>query len=288
MRRGFTAIELLVVIAIIAILIALLLPSVQQAREAARRMQCQNNLMQLGLALQNYHQAHDSFPPGSINPTGPIRDDGTGYQVGWIPQILPYIDQQLLYSKLNFNKGAHDPANTVVLGFSPPQLMCPSSNTPSGGHNYVGCHNDIEAPIDVDNNGVLFLNSHIRLRDLTDGRQATLLLGEVLTSGSWLAGTRSTLRNGSSSGTELDASEYRNFSQRSYYTPSPLTGSETDDADAAKKLLNVGGFSSTHNTGCNYAMADGAVRFISFNIDHNLFQHLANRRDGNLVDMGSF
>src|SRR5213083_896811 len=92
-HRGFTLIELLVVIAIIAVLIALLLPAVQQAREAARRTQCKNNLMQLGLALHNYEMAYELLPPGSINPTGPIRNESKGYHMGWMVQILPYIDQ---------------------------------------------------------------------------------------------------------------------------------------------------------------------------------------------------
>jgi prepilin-type N-terminal cleavage/methylation domain-containing protein len=92
-RPGFTLIELLVVIAIIAILIALLLPAVQQAREAARRCQCRNNVAQLGLALHNYELSYSGFPPGTVNPTGPIENKAEGYHVGWAVQLLPYLDQ---------------------------------------------------------------------------------------------------------------------------------------------------------------------------------------------------
>src|SRR5262249_55096186 len=93
-QAGFTLIELLVVIAIIAVLIALLLPAVQQAREAARRTQCKNNLMQINIALTNYMMAHNVLPSGTVNDVGPILSkEGAGYHMGWLAQILPYIEQ---------------------------------------------------------------------------------------------------------------------------------------------------------------------------------------------------
>src|SRR5579871_5127540 len=101
-RRGFTLIELLVVIAIIAVLVAILLPAVQQAREAARRASCNNNLKQLGLALQNYHEAHSTFPPGYIsNFDGSGNDTGPGW--GWGALLLPQMDQQTIQSTIDFN-----------------------------------------------------------------------------------------------------------------------------------------------------------------------------------------
>ncbi|MBC7965379.1 MAG: DUF1559 domain-containing protein [Fuerstia sp.] len=100
--RGFTMLELLIVIAIIAILIALLLPAVQQARENARRVQCQNNLVQLGVALQHYNQTFSVLPPGCVNETGPILADSQGYRLGWIAQILPQLGQDALWNQINF------------------------------------------------------------------------------------------------------------------------------------------------------------------------------------------
>src|SRR5215831_11626774 len=104
-RRGFTLIDLLVVIAIIAVLIGLLLPAVQSAREAARRAQCSNNLKQIGLAMHNYHTSLDVFPPGYVSKTvgNALYGVETGPGWGWATMILPQLEQQPLYGALNFS-----------------------------------------------------------------------------------------------------------------------------------------------------------------------------------------
>src|SRR6185437_3178916 len=124
-RRGFTLIELLVVIAIIAVLIALLLPAVQAAREAARRSQCVNNLKQLGLALQNYHDANGSFPIGAQNGNYCGNPNGCKRRT-WASSILPFIEQTALYNATNFTTDFYQLANTTVMLTEVNVYNCPS------------------------------------------------------------------------------------------------------------------------------------------------------------------
>jgi prepilin-type N-terminal cleavage/methylation domain-containing protein len=119
-KRGFTLIELLVVIAIIAILIALLLPAVQQAREAARRSQCENNLMQIGLALHHYHEAFGSFPPAYV------ADENGKPMHSWRVLILPFLEQNALYDQYDFSEPWDGPTNSRLLESRPSVYACPS------------------------------------------------------------------------------------------------------------------------------------------------------------------
>lgn len=199
-HTGFTLIEVLFCIAIIGVLIALLLPAVQGAREAARRHQCANNLSQLNLAIEHYESCHAMLPPGTIDAARPLESRPVGYHISWIARILPFIEERNAYRHLDFSAGAYDPKNAKVRRQYLRLLHCPSDNfTSIPVNNYAGCHHDVEAPIDEDNHGVLFLNSRIRYRDIRDGRAQTIVLGEITGKGGtelgWLSGTRATLRN---------------------------------------------------------------------------------------------
>jgi prepilin-type N-terminal cleavage/methylation domain-containing protein/prepilin-type processing-associated H-X9-DG protein len=295
-RAGFTLIELLVVIAIIAVLIALLLPAVQAAREAARRAQCLNNVMQLGIALQSYESSHELLPPGVVNTTGPILDQPKGYHYGWLVQILPFFEQRNVYNHLNFKIGIYETENfttrtTVIRSF-----ICPSDSSANPGAsgvamtNYVGSHNDVEAPISATNNGVLFLNSAVRFEDITDGSSQTIFVGEKLNNApdeGWASGTRASLRN-SGSGVNQTAT-----------APLPGPGSGDDDdgdsqiagaraASATDTSSYVGGYSSRHPGGANFAFGDGSVRFIKNSISRRIFRLLANRADGEIISADKY
>lgn len=278
-RRGFTLIELFIVISVIAVLVALLLPAVQQARESARRTQCRNNLMQIGLALRNYESAHECLPPGSIDPNRPIQNDGKGYNFGWIVQILPQLEQGNLYEQLDFSVSVYDKRNALasspalpggIIFGSGSVLSCHSDPGSMSDPNYAGCHHDVEAPIDIDNNGVLFLNSSIRRDDIFDGASNTIFVGEHRRSGDglgWFSGTRATLRN---TGTPINAGNVRPGGAMPIPPPPKLT------------LLEVGGFSSYHVGGANFVLGDGSVRYINQMIPMSIFTQLGNRADGNL------
>lgn len=274
--RAFTLVELLVVIAIIGILIALLLPAVQAAREAARRTQCVNNLTQIILAVQNYDMAHRVYPPGSINDTGPIESLPQGYHHNWISQTLPYMEQSVTYRHIDFNVGVYHEDNEQVRKVHMATLRCPSCPPARGelGYtNYAGCHNHLEEQIDTDNHGIFFLNSAVHYEDITDGASHTIFIGEKEVDEKdtlgWMSGTQATLRN---TGTPIN----EEMASRHVRRPAP-------EPPEDRGPLYVGGFESFHPGGANFAFGDGGVRFIGKNIEQALLQQLADRADGELL-----
>jgi prepilin-type N-terminal cleavage/methylation domain-containing protein/prepilin-type processing-associated H-X9-DG protein len=277
--RGFTLVELLVVIAIIGILIALLLPAVQAAREAARRTSCLNNVTQLGLALHNFEFHFEALPPGVTNADGPIRNEPKGTHVSWVVKILPYLEQNALAKNFDQAAGAYADPNAQVRAAQIATLLCPSSPVPATNEAgtvarsaYAGCHHDAEAPIDKDNHGLLFLNSKVHYSDIYDGTTATVLLSEALTSRDglgWVSGTRATLRNTSV------------IEPGGPYLPQPA-GSAADASEKSGSLF-VGGFGSYHPGGVNIGLADGSTRFLSQSTDTQLLRQLGNRADGEIM-----
>jgi prepilin-type N-terminal cleavage/methylation domain-containing protein len=306
-RLGFTLIELLVVIAIIAILIALLLPAVQQAREAARRTQCKNNLKQIGLALHNYHDTFLVFPMGNV-----VRPDGTlmrGDGWTWHARILPYADQAPLFNRVSgvmgTDAGNQNSTEQLLAGKDTvlTVYMCPShpagpgTNPSKNGYqlsNYNGvtgsvCFNDdqLDQITDVGYNGdgMFHMNSKVRIADVLDGTTNTFLVSEVQDE-----------PNGSPNQNRLPGSDRRyNFSDNSDGNPPTditeyLVGMELNDPinanhrDASGFYNNTGEYAgSYHVGGAQFLLTDGSVRFVSQNININLYQGISTRAKGEVL-----
>jgi prepilin-type N-terminal cleavage/methylation domain-containing protein/prepilin-type processing-associated H-X9-DG protein len=344
-KRGFTLLEMLMVIAIIAVLIALLLPAIQQAREQARRTQCTNNLVQLGIALHNYQTSHNVLPPGCVNLTGPVLEgsadsveesyeDGLaaeagmgsdaaeppvdaspvdrGYRMSWIAQILPQLGKENIYRRIDFVRPERSFLTAEQLKYFEPTpepspepdaatdgeemygffgeepqqptmplvvislLSCPSSSAGgvnSGPHHsdYAGCHASTSVPIDLDNDGLLYLNSSESLYEIPDGTSTTILAGEKQMRSrdiGWMTGDYSTLRN-TGVPTEMTYDSVRN-QFRAANENLPTIG-------------NAAGFASFHTGTNNFLMADGSVRCIGDRISIEVLQKLGSRNDGNLI-----
>lgn len=206
--KAFTLVELLVVIAIIGVLVALLLPAVQSAREAARRTQCSNNLRQLGLAVLNYETSKGQLPPGALHndpnwePLDAQRNSLLGrdrnWRATWLTLTLPYFEQGNLFDQYNFQNNLYAPENVVVTATPIETLRCPSDTnqivnfTEDGGDhakgNYAACFNrddafgvgdHLESEFRAAFNAVHEYGAE--LREITDGQSNTVILAEILT-----------------------------------------------------------------------------------------------------------
>jgi prepilin-type N-terminal cleavage/methylation domain-containing protein len=314
-RVGFTLVELLVVIAIIGILVALLLPAIQAAREAARRTECSNRLKQLGVAIHNYHDSHQVFPPGGIvtaemcpgsgaPPTKPAFSSGKcdKSRAPWTVLILPFLEQTSLYEKFNFNTSfAHtwdEGCNTNrSLQFSNnPNYQCPSdpNSKPSiGNNNYNGCQgggpasqaactSESSSGRKFYTNGALFVNSEIGFADILDGSSNTYLIGE--TKYNFLKGSRSDLPNryiGWGSAVRVQVTS------KDYSSPTNLTAavnSVNGFAKHGKQYFTMDEsstyFGSFHPAGAQFVFADASVNFINESIHLSTHRFLGNREDG--------
>ncbi len=267
-RQGFTFIEIMVVFVVIMILLALLLPAIRMVQDAARRTQCLNNLYQIGIGLQNYQMAFNVYPPGSVNRTGPVKNIDEGYHMSWIAQMTPMLEQQVVFQQTDFSSSAYSSTNSVVAAVGINVLWCPTADTVMGSTSYAGCAGGSDAPLDVNNNGVLFLNSSIRQKQISDGCSNTIVVGERMAGDvpngqelGWISGTSSTLRQ----------------------TGISMNGRLAQVASSVPLDLQLGGFNSPHtNNTMQVGLADGSGRAISEAIALDVWQSLGNRSDGNL------
>ncbi|MFO0818247.1 MAG: DUF1559 domain-containing protein [Pirellulales bacterium] len=284
-RRAFTLVELLVVIAIIGVLVALLLPAVQAAREAARRMQCSNNLKQLGLAMHNYHDVHQNFPAN--NPLVVRPSDGLRYVQGpWNLAILPHLEQSSLYDSWNHNLGFVEGSNVNLVRTPLKFYQCPSSPTPQvgsfpppsaafsadaaamGTNRYfatsISYHPPISAhtpPMDATSPrvaAVLPQNGMVGFRDILDGTSNTMMFGEV-------AGFPRRFNRKRDVGDNSPVFGHLGSWSRILTIRSDASGATLYGGNC---LINCTNFAGTnlyafHPGGAQIALADGSVRFLS-------------------------
>ena len=311
-RNAFTLIELLVVIAIIGVLVGLLLPAVQQAREAARRMACGNNIKQLAMSIANYESAMKRYPPGcqtfyDVDSSVTQADGDDAW--GWAVNVLPFIEQQPLFDALSpntpssFKTALADSAKLRAMETELTIMICPSDapeplnsmrlmdGKALGVSNYIG-NFGVTTFANPDPFGILFTNSKVRPVMITDGLSNTFLIGERASklqnvlhrAGIW-SGAHATLIT----------------------KPNPLEsgfacyGASRYKLNTGKELINgtnfvpVQGFSSMHFGISQFAFCDGSVNVIKEDIDsrvsdlsdpgtYGVYQSLSHRSDGNVVD----
>ena len=279
-RRGFTLVELLVVIAIIGVLVALLLPAVQAAREAARRMSCSNHLKQIGLSFHNHHGSLSFFPSGGWDwntpPTfvGGTPAVGAQQQAGWAYQILPYMEAESAYQ--GGNAATNAGRVLAAIGATNKTFFCPSRRRPQAvafAHpDYLGGVQALHALCDYaasnqERTGIVQQFTPSRFSEITDGTSSTLLVAEKRWNRDALGQAQSDDNIGYSAGWDEDT--IRGTDR----LPLPDYRGVITDNDRNR-------FGASHPSGFNALFADGSVRFIPYTIDKTVFGYLGDKSDG--------
>jgi prepilin-type N-terminal cleavage/methylation domain-containing protein len=300
-RRGFTLVELLVVIAIIAVLIALLLPAVQRVREAASRIQCANNLRQIGMALHHCHDANKSFPPGQSE----AQVSGKWIRHSWTPHILPYLEQENLWrlyrfdlswdSKVNDNSdpATPGPGRRLIATF-----VCPSAPDRSHGvsagntrkpldypaFNDVVASPFLQPPVAPDPTfvGVLGNNVRRRMTDITDGSSNTLLLAECAGRNQlWVMGK---FADPNSPGGAWANPAAVNLAVAGFDSAGTAEPPENNrPGTCAVNCINYEEVYAFHPVGAHALFADGAVRLLRRQLDINVLAKLITRSGGEVI-----
>lgn len=301
-RRGFTLIELLVVIAIIAVLVALLLPAVQQARASARSVQCRNNLKQIGLALHNYAEEHGVLPPSSTSHVEDgVWDDRPwrNHLHSWASLILPHLDQANAQDKIDYTVSALDPKNAQVASLIIPAYRCASYSGPDYSteplyvaispklalRNYVAMGGTNVGKFWLDPDGVFYSRSRTRFQDITDGVSNTVFITETRDEGAavWIEGGAAAIV-----ARRYDAANppsYAGPENSINYTPYYWSERDSSGEKLYPSLDSLYGPSSFHPGGAYHLLGDGSVRFFSQNINVSVYDALATRAGREVVSL---
>jgi prepilin-type N-terminal cleavage/methylation domain-containing protein/prepilin-type processing-associated H-X9-DG protein len=283
---GFTLVELLVVIGIIGVLVALLLPAVQAARESSRRSACVNNLRQIGIALQSYESSRRSLPAGYLSQFTSTGDD-TGPGWGWAALLLDYLEESTLRSRIQLDRPIEDPVNLQVITRPVAVFLCPSDDPTStwfpcrdvagtmkicevASVNYVGMFGNSEPG--VDGSGLFFRNSRIRFGEISDGTTHTIALGERahrLGKSTWAGSvTGATPVPGDGDGIGIYEPEHGSTMVLGQAGEHKSPGDPTGEEDM---------FYSMHRGGVNFVFADAHVAFLTSDMDSTVFEALSTR-----------